>query len=75
MNARVAAWLVPLAGGLGLVLSVAGVVLVHLNGGEIGSAATMGSAILGVSFSAVGVVIVARRPENLVLPFHVAGGT
>jgi len=66
VNARVAAWLAPLVGALGLVLSVAGVVLVPLNGGDIGSASTTGSAILGVSFSVVGAVIVARRPENLV---------
>jgi signal transduction histidine kinase len=41
-------------------------VLVPLNGGEIGSAVTTGSAILGISFSVVGAVILARRPENLV---------
>jgi signal transduction histidine kinase len=64
VNARVAAWLAPLIGVAGLVFSVSGVCLVPLNGGEIGSAVTTGSAILGVSFSAVGAVIVARRPEN-----------
>ncbi|HEX2181337.1 MAG TPA: ATP-binding protein [Rubrobacteraceae bacterium] len=74
MNARVAAWLAPLVGALGLVLSVAGVVLVPLNGGDIGSAVTTGSAILGVAFSVVGAVIVARRPENLVGRLLLLGG-
>jgi hypothetical protein len=71
VNARVTAWL---AGGLGLVFSISAVCLVPLNGGEIGSAVTTGSAILGVSFSAVGAVIVARRPENLVGRLLLFGG-
>jgi hypothetical protein len=39
-------------------------IVVPLNGGEIGSSDTTGAVILAVSFSAVGAVIVARRPEN-----------
>jgi len=74
VNARVAAWLAPLVGGMGLVLSVAGGVLVPLNGGDIGSATTTGSSVLGVSFSVVGAVIVARRPENLVGWLLLLGG-
>jgi hypothetical protein len=66
VKARAAAWLAPLAGVAGLAFSVCAMVLVPLNGGEIGSAVTTGSAILGISFSVVGAVILARRPENLV---------
>jgi signal transduction histidine kinase len=74
VNARVAAWLAPLAGGAGLVFSVAGLVLVPLNGDGLGSSVTTGSAVLGISFSAVGAVILARRPENPVGWLLLLGG-
>jgi hypothetical protein len=59
-----AARLAPLLFGAALAFSVAAEVMVSLNGGGITSAEATGSAILAVSFSAVGAVIVARRPEN-----------
>jgi signal transduction histidine kinase len=74
VKARAAAWLAPLTGVAGLVFSVCSVCLVPLNGDDVGAAATTGSAILGVSFSAVGAVIVARRPENLVGWLLLLGG-
>jgi hypothetical protein len=57
-----------------LALSVAALVLVPLNGGGIGSSDTTGSVILAVSFSAVGAVIVARRPGNPVGWVLLSGG-
>jgi hypothetical protein len=64
MSVRSVARLAPLGFVVALAFSVAALFVVPLNGGEIGSSDATGSAILAVSFSAVGAVIVARRPEN-----------
>jgi len=69
-----AARLAPLVFVAALFFSVAAMVVVRLNGGEIGSSDATGSAILAVSFSAVGAVIVLRRPENPVGWIFLFGG-
>ncbi len=74
MMARPVAWLVWFICGSALAFSVSAVFLVELNGGEIGSSDTPGSAILAVSFSAVGAVIVSRRPGNQIGLILLTGG-
>ena len=64
MSHRVAAWLAWIVGGAALALSVSALLLVELNGGNVGSAYATVPVIWGISFSAVGVVIAFRRPEN-----------
>ncbi|MDQ4126911.1 MAG: hypothetical protein M3151_02985 [Actinomycetota bacterium] len=66
MSVRSMARLAPLAFVAALALSAAALFVVPLNGGEIGSSDTTGSVILALSFSAIGAVIVFRRPENAV---------
>ena len=73
MSAR-AARLAPLVFAAALAFSVLALIIIPLNGGEIGSSDTTGSAILAVSFSAVGAVIVVRRPGNLVGWVFLIGG-
>ena len=63
MRAR-AARLAPLVFAASLFFSVAALIVVTLNGDQIDSADATGSAILAVSYSAVGAVIVVRRPGN-----------
>ena len=63
MKAR-AARLAPLVFAAAFFFAVAALIVVSLNGDEIGSADATGSAILAVSFSAVGAVISVRRPGN-----------
>ncbi len=74
MIVRSAARLAPIGFVAALFFSVAAVVIVPLNGGEIGSSDTTGSVILALSFSAVGAVIVFRRPENAVGWILLIGG-
>ena len=66
--------LAPLLFVVALALSVAAVVIVLLEGSELGSAEATGAVPLAVSFSAVGAVIVARRPENPVGWVFLFGG-
>lgn len=66
MSVRSAARLAPFIFVVALAFSAAAMFVVPLNGGAIGSSDTTGSVILAVSFSAVGAVIVARRPGNVV---------
>ena len=73
MRAR-AARLAPLILAAALAFSVAAMVVVRLNGGEISSSDSTGSAILAVSFSAVGAVVVMRKPENPVGWIFLLGG-
>jgi hypothetical protein len=73
MRAR-AARLAPFVFVAALAFSVAAVALVPLNGGRVGSSETLGSAILAISFSSVGAVIVVRRPENPVGWIFLLGG-
>jgi hypothetical protein len=63
MRTRVA-WLAPLVFATAFAFSVAALIVVTLNGGRIGSADATGSAILAASYSAVGAMIVFRRPGN-----------
>ena len=65
MRAR-GALLAPLVFATAFAFSIAALIVVTLNGDQIGSADATGSAILAVSFSAVGAVIVVRRPGNLI---------
>jgi hypothetical protein len=74
MIVRSAARLAPLGFVAALALSVAALFVVPLNGGEIGSSDTTGSVILALSFSAVGAVIVVRRPENTIGWILLVGG-
>ena len=74
MSVRAAARLAPFAFVAMLALSAATLFLVPPNGDEIGSSDTTGSVILALSFSAVGAVIVARRPENPVGWILLVGG-
>lgn len=71
------AWLVWLAAGLALFLASASLVLVRLNGEALVRAATTGAAILALSFTVVGALVAARRPEKLLgwlmLPGGIAG--
>ena len=69
-----AARLAPFVFGVAFTFSVAAEVMVYLNGGGVTSAEATGSAILAVSFSAVGAVIVVRRPENAVGWIFLVGG-
>ncbi len=64
MSVRSVSRLAPFGFVVALAFSVAALLLVPLNGGGIGSSDATGSAILAASFSAVGTVIVARRPVN-----------
>ncbi len=64
MSVRSVSRLAPFGFVVALAFAVAALFLVPLNGGEIGSSDATGSAILAFSFSAVGAVIVARRPET-----------
>ncbi len=66
MGRRVAAWLTWIIGGTALASSVSAVFLVELNGGNLGSAYATVPVIWGISFSAVGALILSRRPENAI---------
>ncbi len=66
MSRRAASWLPWIIAGLALALSVSALLLVELNGDNVGSAYATVPAIWGISFSAVGAVIAFRRPENLI---------
>lgn len=59
-----ARWLAWIAAGFALAFASLALLLVELNGGDVRFADTTGSAILAISFSAVGAVITARRPGN-----------
>ena len=74
MSRRTAAWLTWIFGGCALALSVSAVSLIELNGGNVGSAYATVPAIWGISFSAVGVVIASRRPENPIGWIFLLGG-
>jgi hypothetical protein len=73
MRARTAR-LAPLVFIAALFFSVAAMVVIRLNGGTLGSTDATGSSILAVSFSAVGTVIVLKRPENPVGWVFLFGG-
>jgi hypothetical protein len=66
--------LAPLVFIAALFFSVAAMVIIRLNGGTLGSTDATGSSILAVSFSAVGTVIVLKRPENPVGWVFLFGG-
>jgi hypothetical protein len=74
MSRRAAAWLTWIFGGGALGLSVSAVALIELNGGSVGSAYATVPAIWGISFSAVGVVIASRRPDNPIGWIFLLGG-
>jgi hypothetical protein len=74
MSARAAFWLTWILGGCALGLSVSAVALIEVNGGNIGSAYATVPTIWGVSFSAVGVLIASRRPENPIGWIFLLGG-
>lgn len=74
MSVRSLARLAPLVFVAALAFAVAAVFVIPLNGREIGSADATGSAILAISFSAVGALIVVRRPENPVGWIMLLGG-
>jgi cytochrome b subunit of formate dehydrogenase len=74
MSRRTAAWLTWIFGGCALALSVSAVSLIELNGGNVGSAYATVPVIWGISFSAVGVVIASRRPDNPIGWIFLLGG-
>ncbi|MGH3146080.1 MAG: hypothetical protein ACRDTR_09800 [Rubrobacter sp.] len=74
MSVRSVARLAPLVFAAALAFSVLALVVVTLNGGEIGSATATGAVILAVSFAAVGAVVVVLRPENPVGWIFLLGG-
>jgi hypothetical protein len=74
MNTRVTTWLAWMVGGAALALSVSAAFLVEFNSGNVGSAYATVPAIWGISFSAVGVVIASRRPENVIGWVFLFGG-
>jgi cytochrome b subunit of formate dehydrogenase len=74
MSRRAAAWLTWILGGGALALSISAVLLIELNGGNVGSAYATVPAIWGVSFSAVGILIATRRPENVIGWIFLLGG-
>jgi hypothetical protein len=66
MSTRVTTWLAWIVGGAALALSISAALLVELNGGTIGSGYATVPVIWGISFSAVGALILPRRPENAI---------
>ena len=74
MSRRLALWLTWTIGGAALALSISAAFLIELNGGNIGSAYATVPAIWGISFSAVGALIVSRRPENAIGWIFLLGG-
>src|SRR3712207_453810 len=74
MSRRVAAWLTWIIGSVALALSISAMLLAELNGGSVGSAYGTVPAIWGISFSAVGALILSRRPENAIGWISLLGG-
>ena len=74
MGRRVAAWLTWIIGGTALASSVSAVFLVELNGGNLGSAYATVPVIWGISFSAVGALILSRRQGNKIGWILLLGG-
>lgn len=66
--------LVWLGAGLAIFLASASLILVRLNGEALVQATTTGSAILALSFTVVGALIVARRPEKMLGWLMLLGG-
>jgi hypothetical protein len=66
--------LVWLAAGLAILLASASLVLVLRNGEALATALTTGAAILALSFSLVGAIVVARRPEQILGWLMLLGG-
>jgi cytochrome b subunit of formate dehydrogenase len=74
ISRRTVAWLTWIFGGCALALSVTAGSLIELNGGNVGSAYATVPIIWGISFSAVGVMIASRRPENPIGWIFLFGG-
>ena len=66
--------LVWLAAGLAIFLASASLVLLGRNGEALATALTTGAAILALSFTIVGAVVVARRPEQILGWLMLLGG-